>query len=145
MARLLLLIPLITSWSCTGADPRPHIESVLRTQNEAWNRGDLEAFFLGYWHSEKTVFASGDKVHHGFKTMADNYRKGFDTREKMGKLTFSELKFESVSRSQAVVTGRWALERENDNPGGVFTLIFRKFPEGWRIVHDHTSSRPRED
>jgi beta-aspartyl-peptidase (threonine type) len=59
----------------------------------------------------------------------------------MGALTFSNLKFESVEPDRAVVTGSWELQRANDRPGGVFTLIFRKFPEGWRIVHDHTSSR----
>ena len=39
----------------------------------------------------------------------------------------------------AVVLGSWSLARAGDNPHGKFTLIFRKFKDGWRIVHDHTS------
>ena len=146
LARMKRLIPLaLLAAGCTAAPPasevRSAIERVLTEQAEAWNRGDLDAFLKGYWNSAQTVFAGGDKVHRGFDAMAARYRKSYDTREKMGKLTFSALAFESVERDRAVVTGAWELEREKDRPGGVFTLLFRKFPEGWRIVHDHTSSR----
>ena len=115
--------------------------NVLSDQAEAWNRRDLDRFLEGYWHSDQTVFAGGGTVHRGFEAMAARYRKSYDTREKMGKLTFADLKFESIERDRAVVTGSWELERTSDKPGGVFTLILRRFPEGWRIVHDHTSSR----
>jgi hypothetical protein len=29
---------------------------------------------------------------------------------------------------------------DGSTPGGLFTVIFRKLPEGWKIVHDHTSA-----
>jgi len=45
-----------------------------------------------------------------------------------------------LSPDAAVVLGRWRLARANDEPHGRFTLIFRRMPEGWRIVHDHTSA-----
>ena len=131
--------------ACSTPDPCEDIKAVLLEQNEAWNNGDLESFFKGYWKSDKVVFAGGGTVHRGYKAMTDRYRKGYPTRERMGKLTFSELKFESITRNQVVVTGRWQLERETDNPGGVFTLIFRKFTDGWKIVHDHTSSERRKE
>jgi ketosteroid isomerase-like protein len=57
----------------------------------------------------------------------------------MGMLTFSDLEITVLSKDAAVVLGSWSLKREKDNPGGKFTLIFRKFNVGWRIVHDHTS------
>lgn len=117
------------------------ILKLLADQAEAWNRGDLDRFLDGYWRSDQTVFAGGGTVHRGFDAMAARYRKSYDTREKMGKLAFSNLTFESIERDRAVVTGSWELQRAADTPGGVFTLILRKLPEGWRIVHDHTSSR----
>ena len=126
------------------ADPASDREAVLallHAQSDAWNRGDIDAFVTGYWQSEKLVFASGDKVNRGYHATLERYRKNYDTPEKMGKLKFRELTFESLTANQAVITGRWELRRAADNPGGVFTLILRKFPEGWRIVHDHTSSR----
>jgi beta-aspartyl-peptidase (threonine type) len=123
---------------------RQDILGVLGAQAEAWNRGDLDAFLAGYRRSDRTVFAGGDKVHRGFEAMARRYREAYPTKEKMGRLTFSNLAFEQLEPAQAVVTGSWELDvaGTDKHPGGVFTLIWRRFDEGWKIVHDHTSSRP---
>ncbi len=122
---------------------RSSILAVLSAQAEAWNRGDLDRFLEGYSRSDRTVFAGGDQVHRGFEAMAARYRRTYDSPEKMGRLAFSNLAFESIETGRAVVTGSWELEiaGQAKRPGGVFTLIFRCLPEGWRIVHDHTSSR----
>lgn len=116
------------------------IRAVLDTQVAAWNRGDIEGFMQGYWRSSETVFVSGDTVTHGWQTVLDRYKKGYDTREKMGTLAFSDLDIKPISKDTAVVIGRWQLTRAADIPHGRFTLIFRQKAEGWRIVHDHTSS-----
>ncbi len=123
---------------------RSAILGLLTAQAEAWNRGDLDAFVEGYWRSPGVVFAGGDKIHRGFEAMLARYRAAYPTREKMGRLTFSSLAFEELESDRAVVTGSWVLETagQEKRPGGVFTLLLRRFPEGWRIVHDHTSSRP---
>jgi len=127
-----------------GARDRSDILAVLNAQADAWNRGDLDAFVTGYHRSEETVFAGGDQVHRGFDAMVRRYRQAYPTREKMGRLTFSKIVFEQLDRERAVMTGSWELELAGSDkrPGGVFTLIWRRFDEGWRIVHDHTSSRP---
>ena len=119
------------------------ILALLSAQAEAWNRGDLDRFLEGYWRSNRTVFAGGGDVHRGFEAMAARYRKTYGSRERMGKLAFSCLSFESIEADRAVVTGSWELEiaGQETRPGGVFTLLLRRLPEGWRIVHDHTSSR----
>lgn len=116
------------------------IRSVLDAQVAAWNQGDLEGFMIGYWRSEATVFISGDSVTYGWQTVFDRYKKGYETREKMGTLEFSSLDFKVISKDAAVVHGTWQLTRANDKPHGRFTLIFRRTSQGWRIVHDHTSS-----
>ena len=115
------------------------IRSVMNEQTTAWNRGDIDAFMKGYWNSEKLVFASGDGVTRGWQPTLDRYKKSYDSRAKMGTLTFSDLEVNVISKDAAVVLGSWSLAREKDNPHGKFTLIFRKFKDGWRIVHDHTS------
>lgn len=116
------------------------IRAVLDAQVAAWNRGDIEGFMDGYARSPDIVFISGDSLTHGWQTVFDRYKKGYDTREKMGTLQFSDLDVKIVSKDAAVVIGRWQLTREKDTPKGRFTLIFRRRSEGWRIVHDHTSS-----
>lgn len=93
----------------------------------------------GYWVSEKLTFVSGDTVTRGWQATLDRYKKGYDTREKMGTLTFSDLEITILSKDAAIVLGSWHLQRAKDAPHGKFTLVFRKLKEGWRITLDHTS------
>jgi len=115
------------------------IRKVMDDQSAAWNRGDIDGFMAGYWKSEKLTFISGTEVTRGWQPTLDRYKKGYDSRAKMGELKFSDLEFTVLSKDAAVVLGSWGLTREKDNPHGKFTLTFRKFKEGWRIVMDHTS------
>jgi len=116
------------------------IRAVLRAQVEAWNHGDIDSFMNGYARTDTTVFVSGDEVTRGWQTVRDRYLKKYNDRAKMGTLTFSDLEIEQLGPNSAVALGRWELKRASDNPHGRFTLIFRKTPDGWRIVHDHTSA-----
>ena len=116
------------------------IRAVMSAQAAAWNRGDIDGFMTGYARSDATEFIAGDKLTLGWQTVRDRYKKRYDTREKMGTLTFSALKITLLSGDAALVTGRWRLVRNKDKPHGRFTLLFRRLPEGWRIVHDHTSA-----
>ncbi len=115
------------------------IRSVMNLQTAAWNRGDIDGFMQGYWNSSQLVFVSGANVTKGWQPTIERYKKSYDSRAKMGVLTFSDLEVEVLSKNAAVVLGNWSLAREKDNPHGKFTLIFRKFKDGWLIVHDHTS------
>jgi uncharacterized protein (TIGR02246 family) len=118
------------------------IQSVLTAQQDAWNRGDIDAFMNGYARSASTVFVSGDEVRRGWETVRDRYRVKYSDRAKMGTLSFSDIEVTMLSPDAAAVLGRWRLKRADDEPHGRFTLIFKRLPEGWRIVHDHTSAAP---
>jgi len=122
------------------AESASEIRAVLSAQQDAWNRGDIEAFMNGYWRSDQTVFVSGDEVSRGWQKVLDRYKTKYSDRAKMGTLTFSNLEIGALSNDSAVVLGSWELKRACDNPHGRFTLIFHRFPEGWKIVHDHTSA-----
>ena len=116
------------------------IRAVLNVQRDAWNRGDIEGYMEGYDRSPDTVFVSGDRINRGWQMVLDRYKKSYDSREKMGVLTFSDIEITMLSKDAAVVLGRWRLKRASDEPHGTFTLLFRKTKAGWKIVHDHTSS-----
>lgn len=134
------LLLLASSFPAQSSKSEAAIRKVMEDQAAAWNRGDLEAFMsIGYWRSEKLTFISGDKVTRGWQQTLDNYKKGYDSREKMGVLAFTDLEVTMLGRDSAVVLGSWALQREKDRPHGKFTLTFRKLKEGWRIIIDHTS------
>ena len=115
------------------------IRKVMDDQAAAWNRGDIEGFMDGYWQSEKLTFVSGTNVTRGWQATLDRYKKSYDSRAKMGELSFSDLEIMVLSKDAAIVLGSWSLAREKDNPHGKFTLVFRKLKEGWRVVMDHTS------
>jgi beta-aspartyl-peptidase (threonine type) len=121
-------------------DAVSEIQSVIHAQQDAWNRGQVEEFMNGYWRSDQTIFVSGDEVTRGWEKVLQRYKKKYSDRSKMGTLTFSDLEITPLSNDSAVVLGSWKLDRANDQPHGRFTLVFRRFPEGWRIVHDHTSA-----
>jgi uncharacterized protein (TIGR02246 family) len=137
---------LVAALVCAKPEQPPNsvaeIQSVLSAQQDAWNRGDIDAFMNGYAQSASTVFVAEDEVRRGWETVRDRYRIRYSDRAKMGTLSFSDIEVTMLSPDAAVVLGLWRLKRANDEPHGRFTLIFKRLPEGWRIVHDHTSAAP---
>lgn len=124
------------------ADLEEGIKHLLVSQVEAWNHGNLEAFMQGYWQSPDLTFFSGATVTKGWEPTLLRYRQRYQSQGKeMGKLEFQDLDIDLLSRRSAVVTGKWQLTMsDGKQPHGLFTLIFKRMPNGWRIVHDHTSA-----
>jgi uncharacterized protein (TIGR02246 family) len=118
------------------------VRSVLEKQVAAWNKGDLDGFVEWYWNSPKLVFQSGAIRTSGWEAMRDRYRKRYQGEGKeMGKLDFRDLDAIELGPDSAFVRGRWRLAMSNgEKPEGLFTVILQKRPEGWRIIHDHTSN-----
>lgn len=116
------------------------IESILHTQQEAWNNGDLGKFMQFYWPSDKLTFSSKGTTTRGWPAIRDAYQQNYPTRETMGRLAFDHLEVTPLGSSAALVLGHWQLQRESNPIQGNFTLIFRKIGSRWLIVHDHTSA-----
>lgn len=122
------------------AAAREAVLGVLEAQEQAWNRGDVEGFMEGYVRMDSLRFASGGRVQYGWQRTLEGYRRRYPDAAAMGTLTFDSLDVRLLGSDHALVFGHWQLRRTDDAPGGLFTLVFRHRPEGWRIVHDHTSS-----
>ncbi len=144
---LLLLLSVTSAFAQSKAEPNQHaakdaaaIKSVLDAQCDAWNRGDIEGFMDGYERSGTTIFVGGDNVTRGWQTVLDRYKKNYDSREKMGTLTFTDLEITQLGNDSALVLMRWHLQRAKDEPHGRSTLIMRRTKQGWKIVHDHSSA-----
>jgi ketosteroid isomerase-like protein len=142
------LLALLLLGACR-ATPQPdadhvaaEIEAVCRAQEAAWNRGDLDGFMsAGYLRSDELTFYSGGDVAHGYTAMLERYKKSYQAEGKeMGRLAFTDLAPLPLDDRHALMRGRWKLDFEKrDDVGGLFTLLFVRTSEGWRIVHDHTS------
>jgi beta-aspartyl-peptidase (threonine type) len=142
---LLSLFTLSASAQNSHPDVKSQVIQVLEFQQASWNRHDLEGFMAGYWNSPELTFFSGAKVNSGWQSTLNHYRKTYQSEgREMGKLEFSDLNVQELSPDAAFVRGAWKLTISDTkggekNPHGLFTLVFRKFPEGWKIIHDHTS------
>ena len=126
-----------------GADShdadRSAIVEVIKNQQLNWNKGDVDAFLEGYWHSPDITFSGTGGIARGWDGVRARYKKNYADRDTMGQLDFSALEFRFLGPDAALVLGHWHLTRAKGDVGGVFSLVWQRFPEGWRIVHDHTS------
>jgi ketosteroid isomerase-like protein len=119
---------------------RSAILEVLTDQQNNWNKGDVDAFLEGYWHSPEVTFSGASGIVRGWDAVRARYKKSYADREAMGQLEFSGLEFRFLGVDAALVLGRWHLTRNKGDIGGVFSLVWQRFPEGWKIIHDHTSA-----
>jgi ketosteroid isomerase-like protein len=115
------------------------ITTVLTQQQTAWNAGDIPGFMLGYWKSPQLSFSGSSGVSRGWDAVSARYQRVYPNRDSMGHLDFSELEMRLLGENAALVLGKWHLTRPSGELGGVFSLVFQRFPEGWKIIHDHTS------
>jgi ketosteroid isomerase-like protein len=117
------------------------IRALIAAQQDAWNAGDLDGFMTGYRMSEDITFYSGGDVKSGWVGLRERYDKKYRAGgQSMGTLTFSDLSVDVLAGDAAMARGRWKLHLGEKTPSGLFTLLVRKYPEGWQIVHDHTSA-----
>lgn len=115
------------------------IRNLLRTQNEAWNRGNLEEFMHGYWESDSLMFIGKSGVTYGYQNTLKNYKRGYSDTAQMGKLSFDILQVKKLSADYYWVLGKWFLKRSVGDAGGQYTLLFRKIKGQWVIIADHSS------
>ena len=137
---ILIAVLLSCQNSVNTTSIKEDILNVLMSQQNAWNEGNIEKYMEGYLRSDSLRFASGGSVSYGWETTLNRYLKGYPDKDAIGQLTFSNINIKLISETSALVFGKWELDRKEDHPWGLFTLLFQKTNEGWRIVHDHTSS-----
>jgi beta-aspartyl-peptidase (threonine type) len=116
------------------------ITKILDAQQSNWNQGNVDAFLEGYWHSPDLTFSGSGGIARGWDGVLARYKKNYPDRATMGQLDFSGLEFRFLGADAALVLGQWHLARAQGDVGGVFSLVWQRFPGGWRIIHDHTST-----
>lgn len=147
-AGILALTLLAAPLGCAGprqftAEDRAGVAAVLDRQAAAWNRGDLDGYMSGYAASPDLVFTSGGRIRRGFDETRASYLKRYGgDRSGMGHLAFEILGIQPAGPDGVVVLGRWRLTDTPNAGSGVFSVVLERRPEGWRIIHDHTSSDP---
>ncbi|MCW8878871.1 MAG: DUF4440 domain-containing protein [Kangiellaceae bacterium] len=137
--RLVTVVTLLfTIFSLNSIASEKEIRQVMQMQQDAWNRGDIEAYMKGYWQSDDLQFVGKNGIKKGWQTTLDNYKKTYPDKGAMGKLSFDILDVQ-VKKDTAFVLGKWSLKREKDNPNGFYTLYWKLLEGQWKIVIDHSS------
>jgi ketosteroid isomerase-like protein len=118
------------------------ITQLLKKQQADWNKGDVDAFMSAYWKSSHLTFVGASGLQRGYDAVYARYKKSYPDGATMGHLDFSELEFHFTGNDGVLVIGHWHLTRDKEKGdiGGLFSLVWQRFPEGWRIIHDHTSA-----
>ena len=125
--------------SRTAGGDEATVRKILATQNAAWNRGDVNAFMVGYWHSDSLMFIGKSGVTYGWQNTLNNYKKNYPDTATMGKLQFTLITVKPLSKKYYHVVGKWHLTRSVGDVGGHFTLLFKKINREWVIIEDHSS------
>ena len=136
---LLLLIFFSTEKIFAQSNDEAIVRKILATQNAAWNRGDVDAFMVGYWHSDSLMFIGQNGITYGWQNTLNNYKKNYPDTATMGKLNFTLITVKPLSKEYYHVVGKWHLTRTVGNASGHFTLLFRKINGEWVIIEDHSS------
>jgi ketosteroid isomerase-like protein len=125
----------------TSAKAETDIGRVLEEQSTCWSRGDLECYMQGYWKSDSLLFVGSRGLTYGWQQTLDNYRRGYPDASAMGQLTFDLKEMRALAPETMLIVGKWHLKRDiaEGDLEGHFSVIFRKFPEGWKIIADHSS------
>ena len=121
------------------AKAQEKIRSVLAEQQQCWNDGDIDCFMQGYWKSDSLQFIGNSGIKHGWQATLDNYRQSYPNKDAMGSLNFELLNLEPMGPDHYLVTGKWKLTRATDEPNGLFTLVWKRFGNDWKIIYDHSS------
>jgi len=140
MKSSLFALLIILSFSSFGqTKDETEVRNVLAKQNASWNRGDVDAFMVGYWENDSLMFIGKSGVTYGYKNTLSNYKKNYPDTTVMGKLTFTLIQVKQLSTEYFHVTGKYYLTRTIGDTSGHFTLVFRKMNGNWVIISDHSS------
>jgi hypothetical protein len=115
------------------------IKTIIAEQQECWNQGDIDCFMQGYWKSDSLRFIGEWGINYGWQATLDNYKKSYPDKAAMGTLNFELLNLEPIGTEHFLVTGKWRLIRQSDEPNGLFTLIWKRVDGEWKIIYDHSS------
>lgn len=122
---------------------RAEVQAALNESAAAWSAGDLDRFMTCYENAPTTTYLSGSHFVHGYGAIRAMYaeRFGGGSRAAMGGLTLEIVDFRLLGGDFAYVIGRYHLHRDAASGGdasGPTSLVFRRTPQGWRIIADHS-------
>ena len=143
MKRFLFILISICFFNCqaqtTQEDDKKAIRAIMKAQQEAWSKNDLEGFMEGYWKSDSLKFYGSRGLTRGWDQTLANYKKGYPTKDHSGTLTFTLDDISKIEENSYWVMGQYHLKRNVGDANGNFLIIFKRIDGEWKIVADMSS------
>ena len=115
------------------------VYAVILDQIKYWNAHDIEHYMDTYWKSpDLLVVVEGEQII-GWAEMLAAYQRGFPDRNEMGAVTLQRVKLQQISPEFYLALSWYTFSRNTKNSYCTDTMIFRKLPEGWKIITSHAS------
>jgi beta-aspartyl-peptidase (threonine type) len=124
-----------------SADAQREITQMMELSAQGWNRHDLDDFMVPYLDSPDITFVGSAGLVRGKAAIRQNYADGwFAPGRDPGRLSFRDIQVRMLGPDHALAVGRYEVRRPGrDLSTGLFSLTLRRTPQGWRIIHDHSS------
>ena len=122
--------------------PEAAIRQLLAQQTMAWNRGDIDTFMKSYEDSPNTTFV-GQTVQYGYANIRDRYTKLYPTSGGDGQVNLLQTSrygsWTPATPSPPVISTLERTAAGGGNADGIFSLVLKQEPQGWRIILDHSN------
>lgn len=118
---------------------RAEMLAALDASAAAWNRGDLTGHLAIYDPAVTAMTRSG--LRPGVAAIERSFRETYfrDGQPKQ-QLQMEQVQLRFVGRGAALMTGRFRLSGGGlAEQSGWFSLVWQQGPQGWKVVHDHSS------
>ena len=112
------------------------ILSIMKSQEKAWSKNNIEAFMEGYWKSDSLKFFGSSGLKYGWQSTLNGYKKRYPTKDHTGTLRFKINDISQINSASYFVMGEYHLVRNIGNVDGVFMIIFKKINGEWNIIAD---------
>jgi hypothetical protein len=134
-----IFFSLFEAQSQTEADDRKAILNVMKMQESAWSKNDLDGFMHGYWKSDSLKFFGSNGITYGWEPTLANYKKRYPNSDHSGTLSFKIHTITQIEKNAYYVMGEYFLIRKVGDANGTFLIIFKKIDGAWKIVADMSS------
>lgn len=142
ISRLISGVIILITIGCSApskSDTQYIINELMKKQEVCWSSGDLKCFMEPYWYSDSLKFIGSKGLTYGWQKTLENYKRSYPSSADMGKLTFTNLYIEQLSKDYVSVIGKWHLERSMGNLEGHYSLLWKRMGGQWKIISDHSS------
>ena len=125
----------------TASRQQLDVVKIILAQENAWNKGDLDAYLSHYKDAPDTQAVLANLVR-GVDNIRSAYKQNFPSKDAMGTIEDSDIEVKTLGDNYALATGKYHLNRPKKSGGAVegsFMELFEKTQTGWQIIFSQST------